>query len=269
MLNCVVVIPIHKINPSKEELISFEQCFKVLDRHPIKVLAPRNLNIASYKKVVPQCEIIFIDPICQSSFREYNNMKMNGAFYKLFTSYKFLLTYELDAWVFKDELEYWCNKDYDYIGAPWFEGLNMPTTNKIIGVGNSGFSLRSISASIRILRRVDILRRVRKFWFKSHIQAIIRFSTVLSILKAAFKIDNYNSLNWALVQNDLLEDFFWSQVVAKAFSDYKVASIGDAIKFSFEVNPAHLYEIANYQLPFGCHAWNVYDPVFWKQFIKA
>jgi hypothetical protein len=42
-------------------------------------------------------------------------------FYKRFRDYKFILIYQLDAYVFRDELEYWCEQDYDFIGAPLIE----------------------------------------------------------------------------------------------------------------------------------------------------
>ena len=45
-------------------------------------------------------------------------------------------------------------------------------------------------------------------------------------------------------------------------------SFGDALRFSFEVNPKSLYKMNNDKLPFGCHGWRKYDPDFWKQFIK-
>ena len=30
-----------------------------------------------------------------------------------------MLIYQLDAFVFQDDLAYWCQQNYDYIGAPW------------------------------------------------------------------------------------------------------------------------------------------------------
>ena len=35
-----------------------------------------------------------------------------------------MLIYQLDAYVFKDELLNWANKGYDYIGAPWLPWKN-------------------------------------------------------------------------------------------------------------------------------------------------
>lgn len=187
--SCVIVIPIHSATPSKNELVSFAQCFKVLYKHPIKVIAPQNLDLSVYKDVVSDFDVVLIDPKWQSSIKQYNRLKVSSFFYKLFNKYHFLLTYELDAFVFKDDLDYWCNKGYDYIGAPWFEGYIVKLSNNIVGVGNSGFSLRNVQKSRLILDRIRLLRKFRSFWFKSRLQAIWRFPNMIFFLRT-FSIFN-------------------------------------------------------------------------------
>ena len=39
----------------------------------------------------------------------------------------------------RDELLDWCNKNYDYIGAPW---VKKERDNILLKTGNGGFSLR-------------------------------------------------------------------------------------------------------------------------------
>ena len=80
-------------------------------------------------------------------------------------------------------------------------------------------------------------------------------------------MDHLNTL--VFLNYSVQEDYYWSELIPKAFKDYKVAGIEDAIKFSFEVNPALLYKMNKHQLPFGCHAWEKYDPVFWKDYINT
>jgi hypothetical protein len=58
------------------------------------------------------------------------------------------------------------------------------------------------------------------------------------------------------------EDIFWGLIAPKSFSWFKVASVDGARKFSFECNPRKLFELNANQLPFGCHAWQKYDPEF-------
>lgn len=267
MPTCVIVIPVHNESPSANELLAFRQCFNVLKAHPIRVLAPQNLNVEKYRAAVSNFEIIFIDPVWQASLQQYNQLKVSPFFYSLFKEYDYLLTYELDAYVFKDELEYWCNKEMDYIGAPWFEGLASPVSTNIIGVGNSGFSLRNVQSSIRILRRIILIKRLRAFWFKTHLQALVNFSSILSGLKGVFHISSLKVLNILLFDNAMNEDFYWTKFVSLAFTDYKPASIEEACKFSFDVNPSFLFNKNENHLPFGCHGWEKYEPEFWKQYI--
>lgn len=258
----VVVIPIHSETPSKLELISFQQCYKVLGKHPIRILAPEGLNLNKYKAVVPVFEVIFIDPIWQSSVEKYNKLKLSQFFYKLFADYEFLLTYELDAFVFKDELLSWCTKEYDYIGAPWFEGYDNPS-DEFLGVGNSGFSLRNVKAMQRAIKKVYIKEAAYHTFGKKN-KIAFKLSTWLNYLRIYFG-ENY-TIQQSVHRN---EDGFISQIIAAEIKDFKIATVEEAIQFSFEVKPAYLYKINQNNLPMGCHAWYKYDLEFWKPFIES
>lgn len=258
----VVVIPVHSETPSDFELISFKQCFKVLKNHDIKVLAPTGLNLNKYKSVISVFEVVFIDPIWQSSIEKYNKLKLSQFFYKLFNEYQFLLTYELDAFVFKDELLFWCNKNYDYIGAPWFKGYANPTT-EFLGVGNSGFSLRKVSSMQKAIRKIYI-KEMASHYFNKKNRLTIKLSKIFNYLRIYFS-ENY-MIQKSVHQN---EDAFISEIIALKIKDFKLASINEAIPFSFEVKPAYLYKINHNKLPMGCHAWWTYDFEFWKPIIEG
>ena len=258
----VVVIPIHSETPSKLELISFQQCYKVLGKHPIRILAPEGLNLNKYKAVVPVFEVVFINPIWQSSVEKYNKLKLSQFFYKLFADYEFLLTYELDAFLFKDELLHWCNKAYDYIGAPWFVGFDNPT-DEFLGVGNSGFSLRNIKSMQRALRKIYIQEAAYHTFGKKN-KIAFQLSTWLNYLRIYFG-ENY-TIQQSVHRN---EDGFISQIIAAEIKDFKIATVEEAIQFSFEVKPAYLYKINQNNLPMGCHAWYKYDLEFWRPFIES
>jgi len=266
----IILIIAHKESLSSSEKLSLKQCYKILAKHHIKLICPSGLNIEQYRNIISNIEVEFIDPKWHSSYAMFNLLKMNSLLYNKFEDYQYILFYELDAWVFKDELVSWCCKGFDYIGAPWFEGFHLPQTNKLIGVGNGGFSIRNIKSSLRVLNRIHQLRRIRKFWFKSRVQSIWRFYKMVSFFKFLFKIQSITDLNTLLFLNDSMqEDFYWTQLIAKTFSDYKVASIEEAVKFSFEVKPSLVFKMNNYQLPFGCHAWEKYEPDFWKEYISV
>jgi len=140
-----VVISVYDARPSYYELISFQQCFNILKKHSIYVIAPHDLDLSAYKNVVPHFDVKYVDKRWLASKLDYNKFKLSQYFYSLFEGYTYLLTYELDAFIFNDDLDYWCQKDYDYIGAPWFDEYDTVLGN-ILTVGNSGFSLRKIPA---------------------------------------------------------------------------------------------------------------------------
>ena len=257
----VVIIPIHTEVPSEFELISFQQCFKVLGKHDIKIIAPEGLNLAKFRVVNPIFDVVFIDPIWQSSIEKYNKLKLSHFFYKLFDDYQFLLTYELDAFVFKDELLFWCNKGYDYIGSPWFVGYDTPT-NEFLGVGNSGFSLRNIRAMKRAIKKVYV-KEATCYYFGKKNMAVIKLSIILNYL-CIYLGENHTIQRAAHIN----EDGFIAQVIANKVKDFKIASIEDAIPFAFEVKPKYLYQINQNKLPMGCHAWWKYDLKFWRPFIE-
>ncbi|MCF8322689.1 MAG: hypothetical protein K9I26_06085 [Flavobacterium sp.] len=260
----IVVIPIHNEHPSIEELQSFKQCFKILSNHSIEVVAPKGLNLNEYENVVSQFSKTFIDPYWQSSIENYNKLKISKFFYDIFKNYDYILTYELDAFVFNDELEYWCNKNYDYIGAPWFDGWDKPLSNKIIGVGNSGFSLRKISTCLKMLNRIEKIKTIRNNYpFHKHIS----FYWIIRMIKPIFKIKNTKRLDSLLTNISINEDNYWATFISETFTDFKIAPENEALKFSFEVNPSYLFNLNHKKLPFGCHAYLKYEPEFWKNHI--
>lgn len=259
-----IVIPIHSATPVPYELISFQQCFKVLGEYPIKIVAPVGLNLNSYREVVPSFEVIYIDPRWQKSVASYNKLKLSRFFYRLFSEYEYLLTYEPDAFVFKDELTEWCAKGYDYIGAPWFEDFHLAQpTSPFFGVGNSGFSLRKIAAAQKVLKSIYYKH---PFEYTSGIRNL-----VAAYAKMPYRwLRNQSAENYTIQQTcDISEDRFFGQVAPAYAKDFKLAPIEEAMRFSFEVQPEVLFKLTHKQLPMGCHAWWRYSPEFWKPVITG
>lgn len=270
MKRVVVVIPVHKVDPSANELASLRQCYKILGKHPIRIVAPDSLDLQKYREVVPDCQVMFIAREWLSSVQQYNKLKISKYFYDLFRDYEYLLTYELDAWVFRDELLYWCDKGYDYIGAPWFEGYGEPGEKKeIIGVGNSGFSLRNVSSCQKIWQRLERLKSIDETWKRIFFSRYIITKTVVRFLNSYFHFNLSKPVSGVFIDHfeGIKDDGFWAEHVQSHFLDFKVASPECGMRFSFEVGSTLLYKMTKGSLPFGCHAWEKYEPEFWKQFI--
>jgi hypothetical protein len=255
-----VTIFIHDDNPSYLELISLKQVYKILDQHPIFVVCPEDLKTDLYDEVINGINYVIIPKHWQKSIQSYNNLKLSRFLYRIFKEYEFLLTYELDAFVFKDELLKWCDYQYDYVGAPWFKGYSNPTLpNEFIGVGNSGFSLRKVSAMRKMLRKNYL---PKPFKGRSLLLEFKAFGLYCVGLIRNLGLENYSIQKY----NSSAEDMFIYQY-SKNYN-ISIPSPEVALKFSFEVNPSILYSMNGEELPFGCHAWNRYEPEFWKPILK-
>jgi hypothetical protein len=238
------------------------QCFKVLGHHPIRLVCPHGLDISCYKEIIPSIEIDFINPKWQSSYRMYNRLKISPFFYQKYKKYEFILTYELDAFVFRDELAYWCSQNYDYIGAPWFEGFGQASSP--ISVGNSGFSLRRVNTALKALHRFSLINKPEEMW--EYWQA--RKRPLIGLLSLVKNCTVANNSFYLLNDSEEKEDIFWGKYINRNFEWFKVAPVDQALKFSFEVNPRLLFVENNNSLPFGCHAWWKYDLDFWLPHIQ-
>lgn len=265
----VVVIPVHSANPTAEEIFAFRQCDRVLSAYPVVLLHPEGMNLSKYTEVYPALKSQAIPGCWQASIQAYNRLKSSSFFYKLFADYKHLLTYELDAFVFRDELAMWCEKDYSYIGAPWFEGFGDAVPPYVLkGVGNSGFSLRNIQTCLTMLKRIKTLKRLNRVVVKlSGAKATVETLLQHEPFKSYFKIKDTQYLSRLFFHLSINEDHFWGIWMASTFKDFKLATVAEAIPFSFELNPEMLFEMNGKKLPFGCHAWMKCSPTFWEPYI--
>lgn len=267
MKKVCIVIPIHKSQPDENEVISLKRCGDILAGHDMFLLAPEGQDVTMYLQINPHLSVKYINPTQLSSIKEYNKLKISYDFYGIFKQYEFLLTYELDAYVFRDELSLWCDRGVDYIGAPWFSGYHQPTERaKITGVGNSGLSLRNIQKCLSVLDRLRGLNALSNRYdvpFSKQVFRLLTFITSrLPILQAKFYI-----IRSYLQHEYVHEDIFWCKFVPLLLPDFKIATVQDALQFSFDASPRECYQLNGGVLPFGCHAWQKFDPEFWKQFI--
>ena len=231
----VIVIPVYKSQISEVERNVLERCLRVLARYDMAFVHPEGLDLSNHRALVPLAKAV---PFAEQYFEGvsgYNKLLISPAFYQTFEHYQYMLIFQLDAWVFEDSLLEWCNKGYDYIGAPWIDEPTPGKTSALIPftklcinqVGNGGLSLRRVSTHLRIARRLGLLTR---FY-------------------------HYN------------EDVFWSIFVPMFFRSYRKPTVLEALSFAFEYKPRESYEKIGNKLPFGCHAWERTDREFWDQHI--
>lgn len=279
-LSCVVVIPVYKTNPKPSEIASFKQCLTVLNDHEIVLVTYKECDLSVYDKISDfigkKYIVVFFNKSYFNSLEDYNKLCLSNVFYDKFISYEYMLIYQLDAWVFSDQLRYWCDKNYDYIGAPLFYE-NEATV--FIGVGNGGFSLRRISYCKDLLSKNRNRPYIKPYFLWKWIYAsqknilkkkygIFSFSVILiKVLLGSFGFRN--TLNYLISSSDFNEDFILGVWGSQTWNvKAKIPSSEEASLFAFEVNPSFLYE-KNSKLPFGCHAFEKWEfNKFWYKYIR-
>jgi hypothetical protein len=250
-----ILIPVYKERPDAQEELSLNRCLLILGSHPVIFIAPLTLNMKQYeeackKQGVPFKEVRF-DDFYFSGIAGYNQLMLSAGFYRTFLAYRHILIYQLDAYVFSDQLAYWCGQGYDFIGAPhkphdnnegeiqFLKGYSsllaminktISTNLRISNVGNGGFSLRRTKTCYLLL-------------------------TVLSKKVTAWGTNN--------------EDGFfkyWGNLLRPLF---RLPSDETALHFAIEQTPAASLEQLGNRLPFGCHAFGKYEPEIWRKYIHS
>lgn len=245
--NVCVVIPVYTHKFSEYEIISLKQCSDVLHRYRKVFISPDNLNNEDIMEQYGIDDTVCFDGSYFQNRDGYNRLMLSRIFYEKFSGYDYILIHQLDAFVFKDELKYWCEKGYDYIGAPW---LKMKAPYK--GILNEylvGWKNAYISRKVRQI--IYPKRRVGNGGFS--LRKVSKFQDVLVKLHVMAEKFPFN------------EDLFWSVVVPDHLPfKFKKPGIRTAARFSVESNPRLAHKISKTKLPFGCHAWEVHDIEYWK-----
>lgn len=238
----VVVIPIYQSELSNSELISLRQCMLVLGKYPITVMKPASLKLEAIEEKYPNITYESFDDQYFTGTTSYNQLLISQAFYERFSGFEYMLIYQLDAFVFRDELKKWCKAGYDYVGSPT---LHQEQYNAY-PASRSKLYAEALKSNRFVLNGGLSLRRIPAF---------IRY----------IKIYNFFYSPW--LGN---EDMLFSQEATRLLPMrmwMRKPAWNEALTFSFEKSPAAAYKITKEKLPFGCHAWEKYDPDFWRTFI--
>ncbi|MDR0972768.1 MAG: hypothetical protein LBM61_02120 [Prevotellaceae bacterium] len=235
-----VLIPVYKSALSALERKSLLQAYDVLARYDLIVVKPASLDLSAWTEEFPRLQFFDFPDEYFRSIGDYNRLLLSAAFYQRFRTYEYVLIYQLDAWVFRDELAEWCARGFDYIGAPWLQKpiyrwplvrsymqwlhkrklqTGKPSKQSLYNrVGNGGLSLRRV---------------------ESHLRAVLNYQSRIAWFLAQPRSHFYN------------EDVFWATEVP----EFIYPSPEEALRFSFDKYPAYCYQLTGGRLPFGCHSW--------------
>jgi len=263
-----VIIPVYKPQPTNAEILSLQACIRHLISYDCYLIFPEGLDISAYTFIHTSLLLKPVNPLWLASIEAYNSMKLNLSFYNIFRDYSYMLTYELDAYIFSDNLKAANAFKFDFIGAPFFEGYweAKPDAKPVQGC-NSGFSVRNIQSCIRVLSSMN---KYRTHWllYKFFLAPVRRLRLFLNnITKGRYDVFITGKFAFSFDKFHLNEDVVWTEVVPKLFPDFKIANPMAALAFSFEYNLPQSLILNGGKLPLGCHAW-LKHPEFWKDYIN-
>lgn len=256
MHKVIIVIPIYKVSLSEFEEIALQQCISILGHYTIVFIAPESLNTDTLEDTYGIHTVVRFKDDYFKGLEGYNRLMLSPEFYERFLQYNYLLIYQPDAYVFSDKLHEWCNKGYDYIGAPWIPSAKYNqlihrkelainqffsrllstynTRSNYFQTGNGGFSLRNTRSCYQI---------------------------TLSNQKHISEFLKHSSYHYG-------EDVYWGIHANRKKEQLHIPGYKEALGFAFENHPHLLYQYNEEQLPFGAHAWYKGDKLnFWKPFI--
>lgn len=236
-----VTIPIYKETLNIDEEISLKRLHKVLkDKSNVYAFCPIDINLDKYLEIFPELQRMEFEPENFTSIYAYSQLCLKYEFYDAFSMYEYMYIYQLDCYLIEDNLEYWCDQEYDYVGAPilvahadW-RNFRINPDNKVIispAVGNGGFSLRNIKTFKYLTNPNEELRQ--------------KYELTDEKLKEV----KYEDVYFCSFLNELYE-------IEKP--DYKIA-----LKFGIDMNPDLAYNYFNFEgFPMCIHAFDKNIP-FW------
>jgi len=116
-----VIIPIlnPELNPVQERLL--HHSLEMLANYPIIFITFPNADLSIVREHQKEIDVVYFPKEYFQSRRALAKLFLMSDFYEQFSWSSFLLVHELNSWVLKDELHYWCKQGYDYLrAAPLF-----------------------------------------------------------------------------------------------------------------------------------------------------
>lgn len=237
----IVLVPIYKAVLSELEQFSLDYSLETLSHREVRFIAPVSLDMSAHLARHPGIPVDHYPDNCFASVRDYSRLLMNPRFYAHYAAHEFMLILQTDAIVLRDDLDHWCSQPYDYVGAPWPNGVELeihvdrfrggPGQLVSTKVGNGGFSLRRSARCIQLLREFP-----EALWFFS--------------------------------ETGSSEDLFFS-VMGQVSSQFSLPDEVEASRFALELKPDEYLAANGGQPPMGGHAWWRYNMPFWTPFLRT
>lgn len=112
-----VIIPVldPNLNPTEERIL--HHCLEALANYPIVFITFEKADLSIIREHQKEIDVVYFPKEYFQSRETLGKLFLMEDFYHQFSWASFLLIHELNSWVIKDELYYWCKSGYDYLKA--------------------------------------------------------------------------------------------------------------------------------------------------------
>lgn len=247
----IVVVPIYK-DLSDKDKTSLEFLRHNITKHDKMILCPIGFDLSKVDTTG-----FSIKRISPSRFKTNNTnqaLLMSKRFYSYFKDYDYILYHKLGCIVFgnDEDLEKWADKEYSYIGAPWFKkSKNHDRRSVAGGAGIGSLSLRHVPSFLNTFKKDKISltpynRQSKQFFLEwRYWNRLKRFGAWVHMQQL---IRNRGAAHHMLRRFDKPEDMFWAFFAVQINQGFKLSSFDDGYKFAIEHTP---YAVYHDVLPFG------------------
>ena len=162
MHSVAVVVPIYQPDlPPIEWLALSYSLARLAPTRAVCFVGPERLDASAYEARFPGRPVLRFADDYFASIQGYNRLLLGREFYARFLRHEFTLVLQTDALLLRDDLDAWMAQPYDYVGAPWPEGVDIfVNLDRYAGehgqsvkarVGNGGLSLRRNRACLNLM----------------------------------------------------------------------------------------------------------------------
>ncbi|MCB9446957.1 MAG: hypothetical protein H6585_01265 [Flavobacteriales bacterium] len=257
-----VVVPVYREDLPVEEWAALTNNLDKLAAYDCYLVGPKGMDYSNYTARWPEIRVCTFAEMYFKDLTGYNRLMVSIGFYRAFSTYSHILICQTDAFVFSDELMSWCDRGYDYVGAPVHDILPDKFSERIPVVTlNGGFSLRKVGASLKVLSSFRTI-----YSFRDIFRANLMEKGWKGILPALYFYFFGNNTFHLFNRYDRNEDIFWAIKVPEKFTWFHAPLPVDSAFFAADNKPERTLALTAGQLPFGCHAYQTH-PDTWKAYI--
>lgn len=247
-----------------------------LKEYKLEVVLPESCDPSWYRS-------FFVEHGIQGSVRQVpskyfgsptavNRMGTDPQFYRLYLEFEYILICHLDAWVFRDSLDYWMDLGYDFIGAPLFLPQNGHASfmrRMAPFGGNGGLSLRRVASCIRVLETFK--PGIGPWRFTQALLFLVR-NRRFGFILILFRLVRLLRRDWRSTREkyNIYEDVFFTVIAPMCGNLISIPSSSMAIWFACEVNYSLIQkEVLGLEPPLGIHGYDKYVEADYLDYVRG